>query len=1168
MPISRGHVRAIDSIEGAAQFFTGLGYTTTVRPLDVDEVGLTGVNEAAYLKSGRRMRDGFAVVIADTETKPRSVRPLAKMLQRRIHDRPLGVLGIRGGSDGSWERMIVFRPRRSGRTRSGGGVTLARLEIDLESPTAHDISVLNEIRWRSGDEDAAHDAIDRALDVERVTDRFFVGLRSHFDQLRDAIAELMDRDLAARDQLKQLGDEPAERAALRILTQILFVEFVQRKGLIDEEVNWLRKAWRRKDGPYYATVLEPLFYECLGTPVGDRRPHLPDAPYLNGGLFERFYGEVSLDLPDPVFDLEDGLLGFLGGWTFTIAEEMPDESEVAVDPEMLGKVFEHLAGEDRVKTDGTVYTPRPVVHFMCREALVPWLEDAVKLPEEPARVLLTEPDPFDEAGLPALLGPDESLRIARELPGVLDRLKILDPAVGSGAFPMGMLAEIVRLRSLCHEALHGREPDASTVFGWKVDAIRHNLYGVDIEPRAIELCRLRFWLALVVDLPEGVDAEPLPNLEYRTVVADSLVDFSHGVEVQNTRGGLSYFGEPDLAALHDRWFAASGGQRDELNHEIRQRENEVVTRQLDQARSSADSDEQRAQIDELGERFSSPDRVFPCFVPAVHAPEVAENSGWDIVIMNPPYVERKAVPRRLPKWRVDDLKRHYGGTADLMILFAQRALQYSRPGGIVSMIFNDSIFTSADAENLRREWFNQHSVLVCARTKCFEGKAVNGGVVVTRVNTSGDEQPLRWVEGYRRPVVDFAEASDKLSFAAEPGRWQPAGELEVFSAPGGEYQRLPHRPLFRPSFEALASLDRFEACRNWADLWSQWDARSRRGWTALSNTRRLGTTIADLQKAGFYDSLDPGDWVLLGLVVEGGQGLATADDKRFLAAVDGTTEADVHRERQQRFEELTLQHDDAADLYRRIAADSDREAALLAVWEQFDDALGWPRVGTFRIAAPDVVRTQPLSEEEREKGIVGGPTFVPFEKGDDSDEIDGHAIGAAWWRDNPVVIDWSRDAVRVLRERARAGGRRSPRIQNEALWFSDGVTWNRVASYLRARQVPNTAIFSSESPTILPRVDWLDAGALLALLNCEVLDFMLRTLLGSRMHVEIGDIRRVPIPVLGEEQDAQLASLAQEASTTKRTGQGRAVEEIEADVNEFVRDLYRIPSDADFWVVR
>src|SRR5262249_36819450 len=157
-------------------------------------------------------------------------------------------------------------------------------------------------------------------------------------------------------------------------------------------------------------------------------------------------------------------------------------------------------------------------------------------------------------------------------------------------------------------------------------------------------------------------------------------------------------------------------------------------------------------------------------------------------------------------------------------------------------------------------------------------------------------------------------------------------------------------------------------------------------------------------KAGFYETLEPGQWILLGLVIEGGQGLATADDKAFLAAIDGTEEAERHLENQERLEELALANADAAALYKRNLRKG-REAALLRVNERFDSrTLRWPKGGAFRIARRSEVRRSPLTDAEREHGIRGSRYFVPFEKGDSSDQIDGHAIGAAWFRENPIVI--------------------------------------------------------------------------------------------------------------------------------------------------------------------
>jgi hypothetical protein len=1162
MSMARTRLLAVDDLETATALFAQFGYSAPRRPLDLVELPLPGLETAYYLRNGRRRREGYCIVLGEAPARPRSLRALAKAIRDYVHDRPLGVLGIRDAA-GRWERMIVFRPRV---TATGGGISLTKLEVDLRHPTQHDARVLQELTWH-GDDRTGQAAIDRALDVEAVTRAFFSGLREHHEVLRRAVQGAVDNDVALRHHLKLLDDDPVERVALRILTQVLFCEFVQRKGLLGGRTDWLTQAYRDKHGPYYQTVLEPLFYDALGTPVDRRRRRdLPEVPYLNGGLFERIYGPASLDLPDEVFDLDEGLLGYLDRWTFTISEEMPEEAEVAVDPEMLGRVFEHLAGKENVREHGTVYTPRPVVHFMCREALVPWLQDVTALPESDARHLLTDPDPLGgPKGLLARLGASAVAELAERLPAALEGLRVIDPAVGSGAFPLGMLSEIVRLRSICHSALEGAEADRATVYRWKLQAIQHVLFGVDIESRAIELCRLRLWLSLVVDLPSGVVPDPLPNLEFRTVVADSLVDFVRGIEIQNTRGGLSYFSEPGLTALHDRWFGATGDEKEELRTEIGTLEDRVVVRQLAEARAAARSTVERGQIDELVRRFVSAGRAFPCFAPILHAPDVTAEGGWDVVIMNPPYVGAKEVSRRLEAWRVDDLRRHYGDVNDLMIHFAWRALQLARPGGVFSMIFNDSIFTSTDAQNLRRHWSSDTAVLTVARTKCFEGKAVNGGVVVGRAAI--DDGAVRWVEGYGRDVADLAEASDPISFAADRGRMHPAGTMEVWSAPAVDFRRLPHRPLFRPSAEALALLDRFEACAGWKETWSRWDSRSRSGWTLLSNTRSLERHVEVLRRAGFYDRLKPGDWVLLGLVIEGGQGLATADDRRFLAAVEGTAEAARHITTQERLESLTLRHSEAAHLYGRYLPRG-RELALLEVSDAFGAALGWPRIGALRVAPTNEVRSRPLSDEERHDGISSGPHFVPFEKGDSSDLLAGQPIGARWWRRNPLVIDWSRDAVTLLRQRSAAGGARKPYWRNEALWFSEGVTWNRVASYFRCRQVPKTAIFSSESPLVRPRVEWLTPTALLALLNSDIIDFTLRTFLGSRMHIEIGDVRRLPVPVLDLENAERLSDLGEEAVTVKSTGEGRPLADIEDDVNRLVRALYGVSPEVELWVVR
>lgn len=1125
------------------------------------------------LKKGASKRRGFAVFISEVGERPRTLRPLARRLQQNVHDRPLGVVGQRG-PDGAWQRFTVFRPQLVPGTI--GTTRVSRLEVDVRSPTRHDSEVLGALKWTDGDDAKAHAELDEVLDVERVTKRFFTGLNTHFANLKAAIAQAADEHVPVLEGVKNAGG--AERVALRIITQILFCWFLQKKDLLGNRPDYLQDRFRRHNGRFYQTELEPLFYGALGTPVDRRVAGVPgsEVPFLNGGLFHRPYGDVSLPLDDDLFSIDEGLLGFLSGWTFTIAEDTPEEMEVAVDPEMLGKVFENLISDDEAKRQGTVYTPRPVVHFMCREALVPWLQEHLALDERTARLLLVSEDPL--TGYKTEHGAAKTRKLCDALDAALEAMRLLDPAVGSGAFLLGMLAEIVRLRAFVYEARHETPPPPEEVLKWKLQAIEHNLFGVDIEPTAIELCRLRLWLSLVVDLPEGVTPEPLPNLEHRTVAADSLTDFVNGIEIQHTRGGVVHrldVGRIDvdsLVALRGRYFQASDpDEKVSLGVQIAELEDELIAAVFDKASKSTKTEPSLlAQVEELRSRFNSPDRVFPAFVPEFHAPDIWRGGGWDIAIMNPPYVGHKEIPHRLSQLKCNDYEQHYQAKSDLMVLFAHRALQLTHDRGFVSMIFNDSIFTSTDAEGLRRTMIDANGVLTVARTKCFEGQAVNGGVIVLRKGVTDSAPPLRWVEGYKRPTADFASASDPLKFSGKPGRIEKAGAMEVFSAPGAQYARLPHRPLFRPSSEAIELIDRFTSCERWVDLCKP------EGWAIMSNTRALERQIVDLQKAGWYERLNPGQWVLLGHVIKGGQGLATADDKHFLAAIEGTETAAEHLANQGYLENLVLGKPRFKAMYEKLRAEGKgREDALLGLWDDpaNERELGWPRGKTFRIAPRKLVRTSLLSAEERRSGIAKGPFFVPFEKGDQSQEVEDaggtvRRLGARWCRQNDLVIDWSSDAATLLRKRAATGGARSPRFQNEDLWFMEGVTFNRVASYVRARLVP-PSIFGDMAPTFRPFVDWLDAFVLMTLLNSSVIDYMVRTFLGSRMHVEVGDLRRVPVPVLNSRESKNLSALGQRAvECAREPARTEELRTIETEIDRYVRELYGVPFDAALWVVR
>ncbi|MBR5824826.1 MAG: N-6 DNA methylase [Paludibacteraceae bacterium] len=311
----------------------------------------------------------------------------------------------------------------------------------------------------------------------------------------------------------------------KMMGRITFLHFLQRKGWLCGDLNYMQNMFERskyKDN-YLDAVLEPLFFGILNTKPAERESlfkssawdlallsEWKDIPYLNGGLFER----DEEDEPDSVFpaDYFERLFNFFSEYNFTIDENDPNDAEVGVDPEMLGKIFENLLEDNKDK--GAFYTPKEIVLYMCQESLIAYLETSTSIASDKLRKFV--------------LSPEESVNDipSQKLPKLVEALqnvKICDPAIGSGAFPMGLLNQLLR----CREALSCGDYNRAEL---KKEIIQNNIYGVDIEKGAVDIARLRFWLSIVVD--EDTPS-PLPNLDYKIMQGNSLIESFEGVDLSN-----------------------------------------------------------------------------------------------------------------------------------------------------------------------------------------------------------------------------------------------------------------------------------------------------------------------------------------------------------------------------------------------------------------------------------------------------------------------------------------------------------------------------------------------------------------------------------------------------------------------------------------------------------
>jgi len=449
--------------------------------------------------------------------------------------------------------------------------------------------------------------LEDAFSVEAVTKQFYQDYKGLFEKLIKELGLVLQKDSKIAQEFQSKSIDTANFAK-KLLGQIVFLYFLQKKGWLGVEKddqgdlkhwgtgpkNFLRRLFEKQITPYnnfFNDILEPLFYEALAIERSNNYYSRFNCkiPFLNGGLFEPIndykWQETDILLDNNLFA---EIFNTFDRYNFTVKEDEPLEKEVAVDPEMLGKVFENLLPENLRKGQGAYYTPREIVHYMCRESLINYLDTSVNAgkislsPERPTQQKLfgnpepeqlslkgtgyktvipkkhiedfirkgefaIEHDTAKEEGTDSYKYQiDKSIRTnALLLDETLETIKICDPAIGSGAFPVGMMHEIVKARNVLETYLK----TGKTAYSFKRHCIQESLYGVDIDPGAIEIAKLRLWLSLLVDEEDYLNIKPLPNLDYKIMQGNSLFEDFHGVSLNLEKNDEVLFSENEELEL-------------------------------------------------------------------------------------------------------------------------------------------------------------------------------------------------------------------------------------------------------------------------------------------------------------------------------------------------------------------------------------------------------------------------------------------------------------------------------------------------------------------------------------------------------------------------------------------------------------------------------------------
>lgn len=588
------------------------------------------------------------------------------------------------------------------------------------------------------------DLLWKSLDIKEVNKEFYKQIKERFDALLGIVKT--QHSTATDNQVKQF--------TVRLIGRYIFCWFLKEKGIIPHSL--ISKETIEKTENYYQNALVKLFFETLNTKVQDRNPLTHNKlfekiPYLNGGLFD----ESEEDKLFTKLQLDAWLLPFveiLESYDFTVDESSSQYQQVAVDPEMLGRIFENLLASQNEETEklanqrkafGAFYTPREIVDYMVNESIKAFLQTQWEqnIIEEKSKQL-NNPEPnsnlFGDKKPQQLtievkryeLKPDEKNKIEKSLENLfaanpdaahlkkdeknlllnfLEQIKILDPACGSGAFPMGILHKLVEL----HEALG----TVKSSYELKKDILSQNIYGVDIMPMAIEIARLRAWLSLVLeedykpnDAKHNFGVKPLPNLDFKFVCANSLIDLGLDAFIHESKNSLlAGFNEKlitQLKALEDlrkQFFtpALASTEKEKLKHEYLKKRDEVV------ANIEKESEPVLTAIAKKIKHWNPFDDSYPStfFSPTWM---FGIDKGFDVVIGNPPYgVSIKKTDNPV---YAEQYKEILKGEVESYILFYYKGLKVLSKNGFLSFITPDSWFTNKGAAPFRKYLTQNHSI--------------------------------------------------------------------------------------------------------------------------------------------------------------------------------------------------------------------------------------------------------------------------------------------------------------------------------------------------------------------------------------------------------------------------------------------------------------------------
>ena len=745
-----------------------------------EATGICSITQVGQVDIGVQPLQIFDITVSDRVMMERNRVNIQRLIRKVMDNYSVAFMLFHYENDTCWDWRFTFCHKKGGQN----DITDSKRYTFLLGPGQSCRTAAENFRKLYESREALDVAkIETAFSVEALTKQFY---RDLFEWYQWAVSDASNITFPNDTAIEDDDRDDIEKKIIRMITRIMFVWFIKQKELVPNRIfdaDFLSTIlkdfdpYSKTEGNYYNAILQNLFFGTLNRAIKDENGNtrkfassskrdvktlyryaelfsiseqevinlFAEVPFLNGGLFEcldktRYSDGVeqcyNFDgfsrnnarfadgrfkhravVPNNLFFApETGLISILSRYNFTIEENSPEEQQVALDPELLGKVFENLLGAYNPETretarnqSGSFYTPREIVNYMVDESLIAYLGN-----NDFVRSLFSSDFSFDEAEA------EEYKRTAERL----KRVKILDPACGSGAFPMGLLNRIV-------EILERISPDEN-VYDLKLSVIENCLYGSDIQSIAAQITKLRFFISLICDCEKDASKPnfgipTLPNLETKFVSANTLItkkkrdlqgNLFENLEIEQTKRKLAEI-------RHKHFSAKSASTKYRLRKEDEELRGKLINLLSDDNGFAQDDAKQLAKWNPYDQNDTS------SFFDSEWMFGVAD--GFDIVIGNPPYIQLQNNSGELAKLYEDCGYSTFARTGDIYCLFYERGWQLLKEGGYLCYITSNKWMRAGYGDKTRGFFANKTNPMLLidfAGVKIFESATVDTNILL------------------------------------------------------------------------------------------------------------------------------------------------------------------------------------------------------------------------------------------------------------------------------------------------------------------------------------------------------------------------------------------------------------------------------------------------------